>query len=100
MITKNFWQRNFTTPQSDNLEDIRHDIISSILALMLFIAWLNLWAALHYRRPGYLWATVILIAGVLGSAKLRASHSRAALYIINISLTSMIVCLKLFFPHS
>ncbi|HLO17505.1 MAG TPA: ATP-binding protein [Anaerolineales bacterium] len=93
-------QRFFIATKPDDLEDIRHDIISSILALMVFIAWLHLWAALHYRQPGYFWAMVILIAGVLGSAKLRSSHTRGALYIINVSLTSTIVCLKLFFPHS
>ena len=100
MLTKNFWERIFTTTESDNLEDIRHGVISSILALMVFVAWLNLWAALHYRQPGYFWATVILIAGVLGSARLRSSHLRGALYIINVTLISTIVCLKLFFPHS
>ncbi|HEX2993750.1 MAG TPA: ATP-binding protein [Anaerolineales bacterium] len=100
MTIKNFWQRNFITPASDDLEDIRRDIIASILVLMMFVAWLNLWAALHYRQAGYFWATVILIAGILSSAKLRSFHVRGALYIINISLTSTIVCLKLFFPDS
>ena len=100
MLTKKFWQRTFAIPKLDDLEDIRHGVISSLLALMLFVAWLNLWAALHYRQAGYFWATVILIAGVLSSVKLRSSHLRGALYIINVTLTSTIVCLKLFFPHS
>ncbi|HET9912303.1 MAG TPA: hybrid sensor histidine kinase/response regulator [Anaerolineales bacterium] len=100
MQTKNFWQRIFITTASDNLEDIRHGIISSILVVMGFVAWLTLWAALHYRQPGYFWATVILIAGVLGSANLRSSHVRGALYIINVTLIGTIVCFKLFFPHS
>ena len=100
MLTKNFWQRIFIATESDNLEDIRQGVISSLLALMVFVAWLNLWAALHYRQPGYFWAMVILMAGVLGSAKLRSSHVRVALYIINITLTSSIVSLKLFFPDS
>src|SRR5512138_2452705 len=100
MLTKKFWRHFFTATASDDLEDIRHSVISSLLALMLFVAWLNLWAALHYRQPGYFWATVILIAGALSSAKLRSSHLRGALYIINITLTGTIVCLKLFFPHS
>jgi signal transduction histidine kinase/DNA-binding response OmpR family regulator len=100
MTTKTFWQRIFTTTESENLEDIRHDIISSILALMVFVAWLTLWAALHYKQPGYFWATVILISGVYGSAKLRSSHLHGALYVINMTLIGTIVCLKLFFPHS
>ena len=100
MLTKTLWQRIFATTESDNLEDIRRGTISSILALMVFVAWLTLWAALHYRQPGYFWAMVILIAGVVGSAKLRSSHLRGALYITNVTLTSTIVCLKLFFPHS
>jgi signal transduction histidine kinase/CheY-like chemotaxis protein len=100
MLTKSFWQRIFITADSDNLEDIRHGIILSILALMVFVAWLILWAALHYRQAGYFWASMILITGVFASAKLRFSHLRAALYIINVTLTSTIVCLKLFFPDS
>src|ERR1051325_176065 len=100
MLTKGFWQRIFITAESDDLEDIHHDIISSILALMVFVAWLNLWAALHYRQPGYFWATVILVAGALGSARVRSAHERGALYIIIVTLISTIVCLKLFFPYS
>src|SRR5512143_381081 len=100
MLPKKFRQQIFITAESDNLEDIRHGVISSLLALMLFVAWLNLWAALHYRQPGYFWATVILITGAWSSAKLRSSHLRGALYIINVTLTSTIVCLKLFFPDS
>ena len=100
MITKKFWQRIFVTTESENLENIRHDIISSIIGLMAFVAWLNLWAALHYRQLGYFWATIILIAGVLGSVKLRSFHLRGALYVINVTLISTIVCLKFFFPHS
>src|SRR5512143_3099635 len=100
MLPKKFRQQIFITAESDNLEDIRHGVISSLLALMVFIAWLNLWAALHYRQPGYFWATVILIAGVLGSSKLRSSHLHGALYIINVTWIGTIICLKLFSPHS
>ena len=100
MTTKQILKRIFVTTESENLEDIRHDIISSIIGLMVFAAWLNLWAALHYEQAGYFWAMVILIAGVLGSVRLRSSHLRVTLYIINITLISTIVCLKLFFPHS
>ncbi len=99
VITKRFWQRIFTTAESDDLEDIRRGVISSLLALMVFVAWLNLWAALHYRQPGYFWATVLLITGVWGSVKLRSSHLHGALYVIDVTLIGTIVCLKLFFPH-
>ena len=100
MAVKEFWRRIFITDESDDLEDIRHDIITSILLLMGFVAWLNSWAALHYRQIGYFLATVILGGGILVSAKLRTSHSRVALYVINITLIGTISCLKLFFPHS
>ena len=90
MMAKNFWQKIFVVPESDNLEDIRRDIITSILALMGVIAWLTLWAALHYKQSGYFWATVVLIAGILGGIRLRAFHSRAALYVINISFIGTI----------
>jgi hypothetical protein len=86
MMTKNFLQRLFMPTESDDLEDIRHDIISSIVALMVFAAWLNLWASLHYRQSGFFCASVILIAGALGSAKLRSHHLRISLYIINVTL--------------
>jgi len=43
---------------------------------------------------------VILVVGILVSAKLRTSHSRGALYTINITLIGTIACLKLFFPYS
>lgn len=100
MLTKNFWQRISTVAASDNLEDIRHGVISSLLVVMGFVAWLTLWATLHYRQSGYFWATVILITGIVGGLKLRSSHLRGALYLINITLTGTIVCIKLFFPHS
>src|SRR5512135_2677079 len=100
MTTKNFWQSIFSTTESRDLEDIRSDIVSSIQALMVFVAWLNLWAALHYRQAGYFWATVILIAGAVSSSKIRAAHIRGSLYLINVTIIGAIVCLKWFFPHS
>src|SRR5512133_1587513 len=100
MKIKNVWQRMFLTAQADDLEYIRQDIITSILALMVFVAWLTLWASFHYKQPGYFWATLILLAGVLLGAKLRASHKRGALYSIIITLTGTIVCVKWFFPES
>jgi len=100
MATKGILQRIFVTADSDDLEDIRHEIISSILAMMGVVAWLNLWAALHYRQIGYFWGTVILILGILGGSKLRTSHLRGSLYIINVTLIGTIACLKLFFPQS
>src|SRR6266508_3348979 len=100
MLTKSFWKRIFINGESGDLDDIRYEIISSILALMVFVAWLNLWASLHYKQPGFFWATVILVAGALASGKLRSSHLHGALYIINATLIATIVCIKLYFPHS
>src|SRR5512135_446838 len=100
MTTKNFWQSIFSTTESRDLEDIRSDIVSSIQALMVFVAWLNLWAALHYRQAGYFWATLILVAGIIASTKLRSFHLRAALAVINVTLIATIVCIKMYFPHS
>lgn len=58
---------------------------------MGFVAWLTLWATLHYKQSGYFWATVILITGVFIGAKLRTFYTRGALYAINITLISTIL---------
>jgi signal transduction histidine kinase/CheY-like chemotaxis protein len=87
------------SPSSD-LDDIRRDIVSSIVAMMLFVGWVALWAALHYRQLGYFLAASMLVAGALGSARLRKNHLRAALYGIILTLLGTIVCLEIFYPNS
>ena len=100
MTEKKFWRRILGTTESEDLDDIRRDMILSIVVMMIFVGWLILWASLHYRQQGYFWAAAMLIVGALVSLRLRPTHVRSALYCIILTLLSTIVCLKLFFPNS
>jgi len=70
MITKNSGNE-FSSPLNRKiLENIRHDIIWSIIGLMVVCGLVEFMAALHYKQIGLFLAAVILITGVLGSVKL------------------------------
>jgi hypothetical protein len=55
MTVRKFWQRISSATSSGDLDDFRRDMVLSI-DVMLLVGWLILWAALHYRQPGYFWA--------------------------------------------
>ncbi len=100
MTVIKFWRRISGTASSSDLDDFRRDMVLSIDGMMALVGWLILWAALHYKQPGYFWTACMLLAGALGSARLRTAHLRGALYGILLALLSAIVCLNVFFPDS
>ena len=92
--------RRVPTAAAEDVDIFRRDMVLSIAAIMGLIGWVTLWASFHYRQTGYLWVTVFLAGGALGSVRLRAAYWKGALACLLFSLSGAIVCWKVMSPES
>jgi signal transduction histidine kinase/CheY-like chemotaxis protein len=93
-------QNSYAVAASEDIDVFRRDMVLSIAVIMGLIGWGTLWASLHYRHAGYLWVTMLLVGGALGSIKLRALHRWGSLVCLILTLTGAIVSLKILNPDS
>jgi signal transduction histidine kinase/CheY-like chemotaxis protein len=100
MTAKKNTQGSYAVAASEDIDVFRRDMVLSIAVVMGLIGWVTLWASLHYRHAGYLWVTILLVGGALGSIKLRTLHRWGALVCLILTLTGAIVSLKILNPDS
>jgi len=93
-----FAKRLIRTIQIDEQDDLRRSTVFSLAAMILVCVWLMTWNALHTRNLEALWPTLILLAGALGSIRLRDTHLQAAQYVLVFAVIGTVACQKWLFP--
>ena len=101
MQASRFWKRFVETTESDDLDDLRRDIILIIGGVLLAIGWLLTLSAIGYDgHLEYLPTALILLAGSVIGIWLRFNYFRVGLYWIIAVLIGAIACSKLLSPES
>ena len=81
MQASRFWKRFVETTESDDLDDLRRDIILIIGGVLLAIGWLLTLSAIGYDgHLEYLPTALILLAGSVIGIWLRFNYFRVGLY--------------------
>ena len=97
MQASSFWKRFIGTVDSDDLADLRRDMILEIGVVAFVIGWLTTLAAIGYEgRLEYLPTALILLAGSMASFLLRPTHYQVALHVLIATVLCAITCLKWF----